>query len=248
MKLDLTNSYSPANALALAQASQLAYSDPLAIGLALPDFRDGIFFDRRETQGFLVANDTSIILAFRGTEPAKLADWMTDADALLVPGYGGHVHQGFARALEYVWDDITAALQPLLTPSRQLFITGHSLGAALATLAAARLAGPCVVYTFGSPRVGDAAFAQEYDASRTYRYVNNLDVVTRVPSRLMGFTQVGQLRYFDASGHLQTDLRFWQKFMDDFPGDVQAFLAGEVVPLEDHFVANYVARCEQNLT
>ena len=73
----------------------------------------------------------------------------------------GKVHLGIATALDFVWD----SFKDRISADRPLFITGHSLGGGLATLAAARLSqGRDVhgVYTFGSPRVGDSEFAQQF--------------------------------------------------------------------------------------
>jgi triacylglycerol lipase len=89
------------------------------------------------------------------------------------------------------------------------------LGAALATLAVATCGEEAKpvhgLYTFGQPRVGGKSFARNFDLnfkSRAFRFVNNNDVVTRVPTRAMGYRHVGQVLVFDSSGKIQTDLHF----------------------------------------
>ncbi len=72
-----------------------------------------------------------------------------------------------------------------------------------------------------------------------------MDVVTRVPPRALDYTHVGRLIYFDDTGAVHTDLRLWQRFVEDVKGDVDGFLAGEVAPLEDHRIENYVKACEK---
>jgi predicted lipase len=87
-------------------------------------------------------------------------------------------------------------LERLETP---ILYTGHSLGAALATLAAS-LRPPETLYTFGSPAVGDAGFAATLEGAAIYRYVNCCDIVCRLPPGFYG--QIGQLRYIDRIGRI----------------------------------------------
>lgn len=64
---------------------------------------------------------------------------------------------------------------------------------------------------------GDKAFARNFNLdfkTRMFRFVNNNDVVTRVPTRKTGYRHVGQVLTFDSNGKLQTDLHFWNQFLD----------------------------------
>jgi Lipase (class 3) len=86
---------------------------------------------------------------------------------------------------------------------RPLYITGHSLGGALAMLFAYRWSNPTIpiagIYTFGQPRVGDAKFRRRYDVllgARTFRVVNEEDIVPRVPGLLLGYRHAGQEVFF----------------------------------------------------
>jgi len=144
------------------------------------------------------------ILAFRGTEPANVISWLTDTDVEQRPFGKGAVHQGFYANLEAVWEEIGAQLERATTlsthpranrrvraPLRRLFVTGHSLGGAMAVLTAARLARDDNfrdlvhgVYTFGQPAVGNRAFADECDGQfgkRLYRHLYAHDVVPHLP-------------------------------------------------------------------
>ncbi len=124
-------------------------------------------------------------------------DLFTDLDALpqAWPG-GGKVHRGFVRALDRVWRQIESQLDGLDMP---VLYTGHSLGAALATLAASRRP-PETLYTFGSPRVGDKDFAATLARTVVYRYVNCCDAVARLPPAV--YQPVGTLRYIDSNGRV----------------------------------------------
>lgn len=249
----------PYNAWVCAHLSQDAYLDPAHFGEVVVVTGQGAFhfFDKNDTQAYLYGDGDVVVLAFRGTQPTDLRDWMTDTDAKLVPGghpvYRGLVHQGFENALDDVWGDILVAMIP--HAEKRLFVTGHSLGGALATLAAARFAtlGHKVsgLYTFGSPRVGDPAFCAAFDALGlpAYRYVNDLDVVPRVPTRLMGYSHIGKLMYFGPDGMVTPDDSLWDQFLLNIRGTVDDFLdprnAGTF--LFSHAVANYVENCRKNL-
>jgi triacylglycerol lipase len=163
------------------------------------DLEEIKFFTKQDriadTQAILVrsANDTKwAALVFRGTEQ-KPADVISDL-ALSVPLLRKEpiVHRGFQHALDVVWDDIKPEIEKL--GNVPLFMTGHSLGAALATLAAARHT-PKAVYTFGSPLVGNHAFTETLKDVPIHRVVDDLDGITFVPPSQLGYEHVGKLRH-----------------------------------------------------
>lgn len=148
-------------------------------------------FDKATTQGFLcrhtVADEPAyLVLAFRGTEK-KIDDWLTDAQAVPTQKDGYRVHTGFYKAFNLIKDDIRIALKKKACLDKDgkrlpLYITGHSLGGALALLATKYIApddgGAC--YTYGAPRVGDYEFFFNIKTP-VYRVVNSSDIVPRVP-------------------------------------------------------------------
>lgn len=150
----------------------------------------GVLFDAStDTQGYVAVRRPQqgpgmAVLAFRGTQQAK--DWMTNLNAVTVPVYGsqgqilGNVHRGFNRAFLSVRSQIGALLEG--DEDMPLFITGHSLGGALATLATWYLSGDrlAACYTFGAPRVGDRGLMDRF-RTPIYRIVNGLDPVPFVP-------------------------------------------------------------------
>lgn len=219
--------YDPVNAWWLMEAAFLAYGDEAlvrarldaagltAAGCAVRSFA------ANSTAGFVVRHPQWLLLAFRGTEIdnawGAVMDTATDLTVLPIRHHsGGLVHKGFYDALNAVWQPVVTYIEECAkaaTIQPRLWITGHSLGAALATLAAAAVveAENCPpvqgVYTYGSPRVGDPDFFAYYrDAeldARTHRIVNNQDVVARLPPESAYYTHVGQLRFFDAGGRLR---------------------------------------------
>jgi hypothetical protein len=205
--------FDPINAWWLAEASTLVYADedfvkPRFSQADLPEVK---FFDKLSTQCYVANNDHFAIVAFRGSEIWKkkekfdlnkvMADLKADVDIrLTVWPQGGKVHRGFKAALEEVWFELFAYLRQLESKGCKIWMTGHSLGAALATLCADRYGNVQGVYTFGSPRVGNDDFRDQYDIN-LYRIVNNDDIVARVPPA-GAYRHVGELKFFDSEGTL----------------------------------------------
>jgi hypothetical protein len=180
------SAFNRANALYLAHASDIAYHRAPARAAAERLGLDAVAFVNRitRTRGFLGVCDTHAVLAFRGSDPVTLPTWVTDVVVKLVTRgeYDGRVHLGFSSALKRTWRRIEGILER--AHGRPLFLTGHSMGGALAVLTACRLARagrpPVAIYTYGSPRVGDRAFCAGYRLP-TYRIVNRLDLVPEIP-------------------------------------------------------------------
>jgi hypothetical protein len=141
-------------------------------------------FDCNGTQAILLSTDKFITLAFRGTESTSIKDIKSDTKATTTNcETGGKIHSGFKEAFEEVGLDIQKVLNKDCYADKQLLITGHSLGGALATIASKKLAhkaGIAACYTFGSPRVGDEDWISDIKTP-LYRVVNASDCVTMMP-------------------------------------------------------------------
>ena len=217
--------FSMANAQILAQASAVAYkdSDKCAKWATVSGFTGAFdFFDNADTQGFVAESGDAIIVAFRGTQPNRPMDWFVDLRA--TRGKWDHsigeVHDGFYSAFRKVWG-VTLPKGEVLPKrlvsrgNKTIWITGHSLGGALAELCAAQAMFVSKipvqgVYTFGQPRVGNKDFAaavNEKLGSGIYRFVNDRDIVPRVPLFTMGFCHYGNQTFFDSDGK-GTDAQF----------------------------------------
>ena len=137
------------------------------------------------------------VLAFRGTDKDDPTDLAYDVD--FHPERwgrnGGKVHGGFAHAFADLQKE--QPLDQLLQPfTCRVLYTGHSLGAALATLAAS-LWPPQALYTIGSPRVGDSVFVGTLSQVECHRYVDCCDIVTRIPLEELGFAHCGKPYYIN---------------------------------------------------
>lgn len=219
--------YDAANAWWLAELSRLVYRSegrqPFLDRAGLEEQ----FFDVDDTECFIVhPHDLKwAALVFRGTD--SLQNWMENLDAAPIPAPVGRVHEGFIKDLNKVWEKVTAVLASLDCP---IFYAGHSLGAALATLAASRRA-PRATYTYGSPLVGDRAFADSL--AHVFRFVNHLDVVTTVPPALLGFHHAGELHRIGKKPSLVDGFLFDALAMFRDPEHLPE-------PLLDHAPINYV--------
>jgi triacylglycerol lipase len=137
-------------------------------------------------------------ITFAGSDPLKFEDWITDFNAVQS---ANNLHAGFKAAVETVWTTIETAMKKRFASEQALFLTGHSLGGALAIIAAARAAlefkiQPTVVYTYGSPRAGGTEFFDIYKpllGDATFRLIHGNDIVPTVPPVLPGeYRHVGQ--------------------------------------------------------
>ena len=141
-------------------------------------------FDSDGTQAILVSNDKYITLAFRGTEATSPKDIKSDLKAKTMScETGGKIHTGFNESFRKVELSIQNKLNESEFETFPLFITGHSLGGALATIATKKLShkgGIAACYTFGSPRVGDDEWITNIKPPM-YRVVNAADCVTMLP-------------------------------------------------------------------
>jgi hypothetical protein len=247
--------FSLVNAWRLADAALLAYSGPgeavrifQRAGLTVANDRP---FVHEHGQCYLASNDRMVIAAFRGTEVLRpdrweslheawrnfveaSADAATDAKFALTecpPASGRYVHRGFLIALDGMWAAIAAQLHRLQeeNPARTFWFTGHSLGGALATLAAARFDNAQGLYTYGCPYVGDAAFAAGFRVP-AYRFVNNTDIVPRVPPRgpycppkidIGTYEHVGELRYLTEEGRLEVNPSNWRRWESRIGGELR---------------------------
>ncbi|MDI9246928.1 lipase family protein [Marinobacter sp. CHS3-4] len=137
---------------------------------------EGVLIKLNETGAF----EGMLVLAFRGTQPS-IIDVATDLKANLVQAPdGGQIHAGFLGAFEQVKTRIQVTLDK--HAGVPLYLTGHSLGGALAMVATRYLGSDSTgaTYTFGCPRVADDAFYRDIKTP-VYRVVNGADAVARVP-------------------------------------------------------------------
>jgi len=245
------NAFNLGNAHALAECAYIAYDEDKKKTESLLKEKYGMtwvqFFRLDETEAFITYNDKVLILAFRGT--SSVEDFITDAKIKLIPGPkdNGRIHEGFKTGLDKVWNEVWRSMGRARR-KRTIWVTGHSLGGALALTAAARLhfekSQPINgLYTFGQPRVGDPDFTTACNRAfgdRYFRFVHNNDIVPRIPFRAMGFEHTGIFKYINTAKQLDDSLTWEQITKDRLSGRIQDFLKPGTDGIKDHSMSNYV--------
>ena len=216
-----------ANVWWLAECALLAYCDEHEVTEALKGTGlEAQPFRFENYQAYLIWDDLKVIVAIRGTELPKAKtvaafaesafDWIGNFKFRLeswpLLSGGAYVHAGFLRAATGLFDEIAARVNDLTADDqRALWLTGHSLGGALATLCAHMFGTVQGVYVFGSPKVGDTAFAAHYDRL-LWRFSNSRDAVVTVPPRVPllslvapQYQHAGRSAWFDSNQAMSID-------------------------------------------
>ncbi len=175
------------------------------VGFDAPTLLQGTATDTRAFACYRSV-DAMALIAFRGTRPDALQDLVTDAKFAFTewPESGGRVHLGFAGAFRGIRTSIEHWLEENKIETGRLLLAGHSLGAALATLAAS-VWKPALLLTIGSPRVGNAKFVESLDSCNIVRLLSCCDLVTDVPFEMAGYRHAGIPLYVTAQGSVLAD-------------------------------------------
>lgn len=173
-------------ALSLSLAARLAYENQEEVVETVTRvwrLNDCKFVEADGTQCFVAFTPEAVIVSFRGT--AELGDWLANLNMLSTTRDYGTVHRGFLGAFQVVQSQLENFMAPY--KGRPVVITGHSLGGALALIAAAEWHKKhyvTCVHTCGQPAVGKRnfqKFIEDAYGDSYFRFVNNDDVVPMVP-------------------------------------------------------------------
>lgn len=259
------------NAYWLERLSQASYNEaptlaPALAAIGFPAIESRVFSNHCTGAAAIYVRAAGFaVVAFRGTEPQTWLDDGADALSFKVGWQGpGVVHAGFLLQFESLWSaqpscGVPEGLGSFLTarPGGELYMTGFSLGAALATLAVARTytdacgATPgctkapeipvSALYAFGSPKVGDTTFAQvvsDRTRGRTpiYRFVFHDDIVTGLPRNLDPL-ELTVFRHLGYSGEAEDIFQVW---MDDRDVSISSFVLHVTWDPRDHDFPPYL--------
>jgi hypothetical protein len=266
----------PAEALICAKASEAIYGTPQDPGgqvtsqqaLAPDGFSISTWVELetifKDVSAFVASSANYNLLVFRGTKIPQ--DWMEDLyctparfDWIFESAPAvGEIHAGFGHTLADGLNRIISGLAPR-DQTKPLLVTGHSLGGALAALVGACFAvmAPAIrpvsaIYTFGQPRIGLHDFCNTYGrllGSKLVRFVNQRDLVPRVPFRGWDYSDEGTMIHFDSSGNPSVQAAEWQNFLgrtlQSF-GDFFEIMSHIRVDIGDHSMTGYRQLVEKN--
>lgn len=230
-------------ALVLAELAVVAYNDEAEAKRAAEaiGFNECELFDQNGAQAYRFRNQHDVIFACRGTEPNEWNDLHADARASMVlVSTFGRVHSGFNTEVDDIWPLMEKLLED---NSRPAWFCGHSLGAAMATICAYRCqtspiwTNPRELHTFGSPRVGCKKYINHAKVTH-YRWVQNNDIVTRVPPAWLGYRHGGNEIYIDRNGRIKRLTGLWRS-RDRWRGFLKGLRIGKFDLLTDHSMRLY---------
>jgi triacylglycerol lipase len=239
----------PNRSLLFARLSGLAYNDNIkevkkqAKKLG---FTDVEFYNREGAQAYRFENASDLVIACRGTQPTEFNDIAADLKAMPVKSESvSRVHQGFKAEVDELWPMV---LEDIQDTKKKLWFTGHSLGAAMATVMCSRcfyedsIVDAEELYTYGSPRVGWKGYVNTMKTPH-HRWKNNNDIVTTVPPSFIGYAHDGEECYLNCWGNVRKPTA-WQKFKDQWRGKWMGIKRGKIDSFSDHSIDLYIAYLE----
>ena len=230
-------------ALLLANLCNISYYDKDNVKNYLTNNYDSFcWFSSENIEGFGCRNlaTNSVYIVIRGTQN-NWKDILSDLKTWRVKSGDGYVHYGFNKSSSLILDQVENYLNNF--KNNKIIYTGHSLGAAVATVLASFLPAN-ELYTFGSPRVGNDSFVNMLNQKdvKHYRIVNNKDAITGVPFSFMGFQHHGELIYLNYYGDTK-ELTTIQSVKDTWRSRLRAIKKLECYSgLYDHKIEEYIKK------
>jgi triacylglycerol lipase len=205
-------------------------------------------FDSQGAQAvaFKLDMDTAVVV-FRGTETdewkdilANIKAWPTESET------AGSVHSGFKTELDKIYSQVMIWIRSrAVNKNTTIYISGHSLGAAMASIFASRLhilGYNVILYTYGSPRVGDQDWVDQLNSLPAFRFVNNSDLVCQVPPYGL-YSHVGQIYYMNYEGSISNRMTYWQRLYDRIKSTLKAYSKLQFFNgIYDHAIHRYIRK------
>ena len=229
--------------LLFAELSRLAYASPETVEKIVYEagIDQCVFIARDGAEAYVFGNRFDCMIVCRGTEPNQWNDIKADANAWTVVSEVGRVHSGFHTEVNELWPLLE---QQVKENQRPMWFSGHSLGGAMAAVCAVRCkispipSNPQAIFSFGAPRVGNRSYTS-FLKVKHYRWVNNNDIVPRVPPCWLGYRHMGQEIYINRRGRISS-LRSWLRVRDRFLGLLASLRLKRFDYFSDHSMVDYI--------
>ena len=248
MKLPLSQQTLQTQSYILSLCSKYAYLDEIE---GIKKFCELNFaaelIDYNESQIYILNNGSELVIVCRGTEPTEFKDIQADLQLKMTSALigNGKVHEGFQKSVFNIWQTLSKRLR--YNKTKTLYCTGHSLGAAMATIIAYYLQNdpdmptPKAIFSYGSPKVGNSIYIDEIKVEH-YRFVNNADIVTRLPT--WPYSHCGIIYYMNHWGNIRK-LTWAQSIKDIWRGFFKGLEVHEINFFTNHFIDRYCNNLER---
>ena len=235
--------------LIFAELSQLAYAQPEVVESIFKEagLDQCVFIENQGAEAYVLGNQFDCLIVCRGTQPSEWNDIKADANALTVAVEVGRVHSGFHAEVNQLWPLLEQQIQQ---NQRPLWFSGHSMGGAMAAVCAVRCklsaipSNPYAIFSYGAPRVGNRPYTSLLNVKH-YRWVNNNDIVPRIPPRWLGYRHMGQEIYLNRHGKISY-LRSWLRVRDRILGLLAALRLRQIDYFSDHSMNEYIGHIQRH--
>ena len=218
-------------------------------------FTKTVLTDNEGAQVYFFNSKTDIVIAARGTQPSELNDIYADLEIFKADSVTGYkVHQGFKEEVDKVYEDILKLVEQhhQKPTTKKIWVCGHSLGGAMATILAQRLEHKGgfdvdTLFTYGSPRAGGPKFSAWCNKHLKHqRFVNNNDVVPCVPT-VFRWRHTGQCNYIKSTGEV-SNLGRWssERIRDKGWSLLSSIFKGRFDLVADHNIDDYIMHLEND--
>ena len=230
--------------LIFAELSQLAYAQPEVVEVIFKaaGLDQCVFIENDGAEAYVLGNQFDCLIICRGTQPTQWNDVKADANAWTVAVDVGRVNSGFHEEVNQLWPLLEQQIQQ---NQRPLWFSGHSMGGAMAAVCAVRCklsaipSNPYAIFSYGAPRVGNRPYTKVLSVKH-YRWVNNNDIVPRIPPRWFGYRHMGQEIYLNRHGKISY-LRSWLRVRDRVLGLFSALRLRRLDYFSDHSMDEYIS-------
>lgn len=202
-----------------AKASNYCYFNSEFMRTKYEDY-DVKYYGNKGSDAYVLEDAEDVIIVCRGTEVKQASDIKADLSISKTDARVGKIHIGFNHYVDKIWPAILSRGVNARKENKMLWLTGHSLGAAMATIMAYRFATydlaatPAGLFTYGSPRVGDRKFVNFFNTLpfEHHRWVNDGDIVTKIPFAPL-FYHCGTMHHIDSKGQITMNYERTFNFM-----------------------------------